>query len=91
MEDECALPSCEEGGDPVNHVRGYVLGEEEGPEFGRIDVVEAGLYVEEEGGHLQEGSLKGIDLVGEGGHRVRGAETREGAALVRVKQARFPC
>ena len=29
--------------------------------------------------------------MGEGGHRIRGAEAREGAALVWVKQARLPC
>ena len=90
MEDERTLPPCEEGGDPVDHIRGYVFGKQEGPKLGRVDVVKTGLYVEEEGGYLQEGSLKGVDLVGEGGYRVRGAEAREGAALVRVEQARFP-
>ena len=91
MEDQCALPSGKEGGDPVDHLGGYVSGEQEGPELGRTDVVEAGLYVKEEGGYLQEGSLKGIDLVSEGGYRVPGAEAREGATLVWVKQARLPC
>ena len=67
LEDQCSLPSRKEGGDPVDHVGGYVFGEQEGSELGRVDVVEAGLYVEEEGGYLQERSLKGIDLVGEGG------------------------
>ena len=85
MEDECTFPPHEKGGDPVDHVGGYVLGKEEGPKLCRIHVVEAGLYVEEEGGYLQEGSLKGSDFMGEGGHRVRGAEARKGAALVRVE------
>ena len=29
--------------------------------------------------------------MGEGGHRIRGAEAREGAALVRVEQAGLSC
>ena len=85
LEDEGALSAGEEGGDPVDHVGRYVPGEQERPKFGRVDVVKAGLYVEEEGGHLQKGPLKGVDLVGEGGHRIRGAEAGEGAALVGVK------
>ena len=51
----------------------------------RVDIIEAGFYVEEEGGDFQEGSLKGSDFVGEGGHCFRGAEAREGAALVWVE------
>ena len=91
MEDQCALPSRKEAGDPVDHVGGYIFGEQEGPKLGRVDVVEASLYVEEEGGHLQEGPLEGVDLVSEGGYCIRGTEAREGATLVRVKQACFPC
>ena len=78
MEDEGALSSSKEGGDPVDHEGGYLFGEQERPELGCIDIVEAGLYVEEKGGHLQEGSLKGPDFVGEGGHCVGGAEAGEG-------------
>ena len=85
LDDEGAPPPSEERGNPVDHVRGYVFGEEEGPELGCVDVVEAGLYVEEEGGDFQEGSFKGSDLIGEGGRWVRGAEPREGAALVWVE------
>ena len=85
MQDQGAPSSSQEGGDPVDHVGGYVLGEEEGPKLGRVDVIEAGFYVDEEGGHFQEGSLQGSDFVGEGGHCVRGAKAREGAALVWVE------
>ena len=85
MEDQGAPSRSEEGGDPVDHVRGYVFGEEEGPKLSRVDVIEARFYVEEVGGDFQEGSLKGSDFVGEGGHCVRGAEAREGAALVWVE------
>ena len=89
LEDLGVFPPSEEGGDPVDHVAGYVFGEEEGPKLGRVDVVEAGFCVEEEGGDFEAGSLKGSDLVGECGHRIRGAEAREGAALVWVEQARL--
>ena len=73
MEDEGTPPPCEEGRNPVDHVGGYVFGEEEGPELSHVDFVKASLYIEEEGGYFQEGSLEGFDFVGEGGHRVRGA------------------
>ena len=85
LEDEGPPPPREEGGNPVDHVGGYVSGEEEGPKPICVDFVEAGFYVEEEGGYFQDGSLKGSDLMGEGGHGVRGAEAREGAALVWVE------
>ena len=70
LEDEGAPSPREERGNPVDHVGGYVLAEEEGPELGRVDVVQAGLSVEEEGGGLQEGSLEGSDFVGEGSYRI---------------------
>ena len=70
LEDEGESPPSEERRDPVDHVRGYVFGKEEGLELGRVDVVEAGLYVEEEGGDLQEGPLKGSDFMDEGGRCV---------------------
>ena len=70
MEDEGAPSLSEEGGNPVDHVGGYVFGQEEGSELGCVDVVEAGLYVEEQGGDFQEGSLKGFDFRGEGGYRI---------------------
>ena len=89
LEDQGALCPSEEERDPVDHLRGYVSGEEEGPKLSCVDVIEAGFYVEEEGGDLQEGSLKGSDLVGEGGYCGREAEAREGAALVWVEQARL--
>ena len=85
MEDEGTLSPCEEGRNPVNHIGEYVRGEEKGPEFSRVDVVKASLYVEEEGGHLEEGSLKGSDFMGEGGDHTRGAKAREGATLGKVK------
>ena len=81
MKDWGALPPCKEGGDPVDHVREYVLRQEEGPQLRRVDVIKASFYVEEEGGYLQERSLKGIDFMGECGHRVRGAEAREGSRI----------
>ena len=49
LEEESTFPSRQEGGDQVNHVWGYVFGKEEGPELRRIQVVEAGLYFNEEG------------------------------------------
>ena len=82
MEDKGTPPPREEGVNPVDHVGGHVFGEEEGSKLSRVDVIEACFYVEEEGGHFQEGSLKGSDFMGEGGHRIRGAEAREGAVLV---------
>ena len=85
LEDEGAPSPSEERGNPVDHVGGYVFGEEEGSELGRVDIVKAGLYVEKEGGDFQEGSLKGSDLMGEGGHCIRGAEAGEGATLVWVE------
>ena len=85
LEDEGAPPPHEEGRNPVDHVGRYVLGQEERPKLSCVDVIKACLYVEEEGGHFQEGSLEGSDLMGEGGHRVSGAEARKGAALVWVK------
>ena len=85
LEDECAPSSSEERGNPVDHVGGYVFGEEEGWELGRVDIVEAGFYVKEEGGDFQEGSSKGSDIMGEGGHCIRGAEAGEGATLVWVE------
>ena len=91
MEDKGALPSGEEGGDLVDHVRGYTFGEQERPELGCVDVIETGFYVEEDGGHFQEGSLEGSDLVGAAGHRVGGTEASEGAALVPVEQACISC
>ena len=85
LEDESTLPSCEEEGDPVDQVRGYAFGEKKGSQFRRIDVVETGLYVEEEGGDLQKRPVKGSDFVGEGGHRVGGAGAGKGATLVWVE------
>ena len=91
LEDEGTPPPCEEGGNPVDHVGGYVSGEEEGPKPTHVDVVEASFYVEEEGGYFQEGPLEDCDFMGEGGHRVRGAEAGEGATLVWVESARMSC
>ena len=91
FKDEVTSSSCEEGGDTVDHIGGYVFGEQAGPELRRVDIVKTSFYVEKEGGYLQEGSLEGSDFVGEGGHRIRGAEAGEGAALVRVTQACLSC
>ena len=52
LEDQGALPTCKEGGDPVEHAGGYISGKEEGSQLGRIYIVEAGFYVEKEGGYL---------------------------------------
>ena len=90
LEDESAPSPSEERGNPVDHVGEYVFGEKEGSELGRVNVVAAGLYVEEEGGQLQEGSWKRSDFMGEGGRCVRGAEAGEGAILVWVDWASLP-
>ena len=87
--DKSALPPREEGGDPFDHIGGYVFGEEKGPQFCRIDIVEADLYIREKSGHLQEGSLEGPNLLGEGGDCIRGAESRKGATLVGVEQTKL--
>ena len=85
MEDEGAPSPREERGNPVDHVGGYVFGEEEGSELGRVDIVEAGLYVEEESGDFQERSWKGSDFMSESDYCIRGAEAREGATSVWVE------
>ena len=89
LEDEGAPSPRKERGNSVDHVGGYVPGEEVGSELGRVNVVEAGLYVEEESRDFKEGSLKGSDFMGEGCNCVPGGEAREGAALVWVEKARL--
>jgi len=64
-----------------------VGGQGPGPEDDGVDVIEAGFDVEKEGGGLEPESLEGSDLVGESEAGVGGAEARERAALVRVKEA----
>jgi len=68
-----------------------VGGQKPGSEGGGIDVVEASLDVQKEGGDLQSGSLEGFYFVSEGEAGVGGAESREGAALVRVEEASGFC
>ena len=53
----------EERGDPVDHVRGDVFSEEEGPEFGGIKVVKPSLDIEEKGEDDPPRALEGADLV----------------------------
>ena len=91
LENERALSPSQEGGNPVDHVEGYVFGKEKGPKLRHIHVVKSGLYVEEEVGEPPEWSLEGSDFMHEGDYCVRGAKAREGAALVRVEQANLPC
>jgi len=68
-----------------------VGGQKSGSEGGGIDVVEASLDVQKEGGDLQSGSLEGFYLLSEGEAGVGGAESREEAALVRVEEASGFC
>jgi len=75
LEQQGASPFRQEGGDPVNHVRGYVGGQEPSSEGGGVDIVEAGFDVEQEGGDLQPGSLKSSYLLCEGEAGVGGAES----------------
>ena len=63
-----------------------MLGQKGGPEGGGVEIVEARLDVEEEGGDPESGPLKGPDFVGEGETWVKGTESWKGAALVRVEQ-----
>ena len=87
MEDKGAGALGEEGGDPVDHVGGDVLIEEERPEFGSIDIVKTSFNVEEKGRDRPTRALKGADLMNQGRAGVRGAESGEGAALIWVKEA----
>ena len=63
MEDQSAGVFREERGNPVSHVRGDVLRKEEGPEVQGVDIVEASLDIEKEGGHHPSGVLEGMDFV----------------------------
>jgi len=87
LEDEGTGPLRQERGYQVDHIGGNVGGQKPGPEGGGVDVVEAGFDVQEEGGDLMSGSLKGFYLVCEGEAGVGGAEPGEGAALVRMEAA----
>ena len=71
----------------MDHVGGYVGGQESGSEGGGVDVVETSFDVQEEGGDLQSGSLESFYLMCECEAGVCGAESREGAELVRVEEA----
>jgi len=64
-----------------------VGGQESGSKGGGVDIVEACLDVQAEGGDLQSGSLDGFYLLCEGEAGVGGAEFREGATLVWVEEA----
>ena len=55
--------------------------------MGRVDVVEAALDVQEEGGDLQVQALEEANLVGEGCRGVEGGEAGEGAGLVGMEDA----
>ena len=57
------------------------------PESDGVDVVEARLHVEEEGGDFPAGLLKGANFMGEGGDGICRTEARERAALVWVEEA----
>ena len=45
--------------------------QEHGSQLDGVDVLEACLYVEEEGGDFLAGALEGVDLVGESGDGIR--------------------
>ena len=66
-------------------------GQEPGSEGGRVDVVEAGCDVQEDGGDFQSGSLESLYLMCKGEAGVGGAESREGAALVWVEETLGLC
>ena len=63
LEDQCAVAFRKEGGDPVHHVREEVLSEEERPEFGGVDVVEAIFDVKKQGGNSPPRALEGADFI----------------------------
>jgi len=60
-------------------------GQERGPEGGVVDVVEACLDVDEEGGDLEFRPLEGPDFMRQGQAGAQGAKGEVGAALVRVE------
>ena len=74
----------QEGRNPVDHIGGYVGGQEPGSKGRGVDIVEAGFDVQKQGRALQSGSLKGFYLMCKGEADIGGAESREGAALLWV-------
>ena len=60
------------------------------PESDGVDIVEALLYVEEEGGDFPAGALKSANFMGKGGDGICPTEPRERAALVSVEEAGIP-
>ena len=77
MEDESTGSFREEGRDPVHHVEGTLMLNKHCPESNGIDIVEARLYVKQEGGDFPAGSLKGAYFMDEGGDGIHRAESRE--------------
>ena len=57
----------EERGDPIDHIGGDVLREQEGSEFRSIDIVEASFYVQEKGGYCPPSALEGAHFLDQGG------------------------
>jgi len=84
LEDKRAGALGPEAGYPVDHIGGYVGGQQSSCEDGGIDVVKASFNVHEEGGDLPSRSLEGFYLLCEGEAGVGGAESWQGATLVRV-------
>ena len=87
LEDQGTGAFGEKGGDPVYHVSGDVFSEEEGSELGGVNVVESSFDVEKEGRDHPSWTLEGADFIDQGGAGIRGAESRERAALVGVEEA----
>ena len=59
--------------------------------MGGINIVEAALNVEEEGGNFDVQLLEEADFMGECCSGVKGGEAREGASLMGVEEAAGPC
>jgi len=74
----------------MDHVGGYLGGQEPHPKGGGVDVVEDSFDVWEEGGDLESRSLEGSNCVAESEPGVRGAKPWKRPALVRMKEALGP-
>ena len=75
MENQGAGSLRQEGGYPVDHIGGYVGGQESSPEGGGVDIVEASFDVQKEGGDLQSRAVEGFYFMCESETGVGGAES----------------
>ena len=85
LEDQSTGPLRQEGRYTVDHIGGYVGGQESGFEGGGIDFVEASFNVQEKRGELQFRSLESLYLMCDGEADVGGAEFWQGATLVQLE------